>query len=394
MLGLCTSAPLLGIGAEVKAPVLLASPSAFLNQPHYGWVAFSPDGKYMTYSPRGMGAKLHILEVATNKVLYRISAGLVTFTPDSTRFIYIHPIGKWEPMEEKPPYKDDVVDRIKVPAHRVDVYDVKTGKRLHQIPLLQRQPFGVFPHGNILTVAVSDTCIAVADKGAVATIYDLKTGKVAFNVPGRLRSPTRLVLSHDGRWLLTLDSGRHLCTWDLKTRKQDRVLFDHKRRNASEIAISADGRYCCSASHYGDVVLFDRTTGEMKNSNALESAHCRIGLTADGKRVVAHVEPTLFRRRVAKTRERPTEWDTGVRLWDWETEKPPTIVMIPWSAKAEAEMIGKGNFTPHIMTGDGKRFLSADGRTGIMLLDLTAPLPKPEVQPDPKPDRKPEPGKP
>ena len=148
--GLCALAPMLGIRAEEKAPVLVASPSVLLSESHSGVVEFSPDGKYIAYSPsseRTVSHYLYILDAATKKVVHRLGRRPYSFTPDSSRLVFIYPVEKWEPLEARPPYKDDIYDRVKIPLHQLDVYDVKTGKRLHQIPLRRGQPFGTFPGG-------------------------------------------------------------------------------------------------------------------------------------------------------------------------------------------------------------------------------------------------------
>ena len=387
--GLCCLAPLLGRGADdKKSPALDASPSVFLSEKHNGTVAFSPDGKYVVYAPNSekvLSRRLYVLDSATKKVLHRLPPGLYTFTPDSSRLVSICQLEAWEPLEEKPPYKEGLYDRLKVPPHRVDVYDVKTGKRLHEIPLRKGQPYGYFGGGVVTTLAVSDKTFVVAAKDAVATVYDLETGKSLGDVPGKVRLHNFLALSHDGRWLLTVDGKRTLRTWDMKTRKQDRLLYEHMR-DVRAIAISPDGRWCGSAAKRGGFFVFDRTTGEQKAFTYFDTnSPVGMGFTSDGKRVVATIEPTVAPTPPGQAPVKPTKWDMGLRLWDWQKEGPPTAVVFPYSPKTLTEWGNKGRFHPRVMTSDGNRFLSTGGNTGILLLDLKAPGPKREPEPKPEP---------
>ncbi len=387
--GLCGLAPLLGSGADAKkAPVLDASPSVFLNQSHSFEVVFSPDGKYIAYKPRSEKVSSrgwYILDAATKKVLHRLPPGFLTFTPDSTRLVSIRPLQTWEPLPGRPPYKDDMYDRVKIPPHQVDVYDMKTGKRLREIPLRAGQPYGIVNLSPIPTLAVSDKFLVVAAKDAVATVYDLETGKSLGDFPGKVRVHNFLVLSRDGRWLLTLDSKRTLRSWDMKTRKQDRLLYEHMD-DVFAIAISPDGRYCATATRKGAFFVFDRTTGEQKAFTYFNARHPRgLAFTSDGKRIIATVEPRIEESgRPGEAPVKLTKWDMGLRLWDWQKEGPPTAVVFPYTSKTLSEWGSKGRFYPKNMTSDGNRFLSTGGHSGILLLDLKAPPPKPEPDPEPK----------
>ena len=358
---------LLAMAADEAKTTITATPSVFY--PHEcssTLSAISPDGKYVVYAPFRKDPAPHEIRVCdstTKKVIHTFHGGMLgaAFTPDSSRLIChcVHrsPNGSWA-------------------APQIDVHDVKTWKRLREIPLKAGQPGGGGDgHGCPPLFALNNDVVVLSGKNKVATVYDLRTGKVLGDLPGKHRAVS-LALSRDGRWLLTVDNKNVLHTWDVKARKHDRMLYEHISYVES-IAISHDGRWCAFGTSRG-IKVFDRTTGGEKAEGRTDLVRpSAMQFTSDGKRIIAAVGTRMLM---------PDQLDWGLRFWDWQTEDPPTSVISPITPEDTKTWRGKGIFHPWMMTSDGNRFFSVRGGQGRMLLDLKNPNPPPEKKPEPKKD--------
>jgi WD40 repeat protein len=256
----------------------------------------------------------------------------------------------------------------------LDIYDVKTGKRLHAIPLKAKQPVGGGDSSCRIPFAISDNVVVVHGATEAATVYDLGTGKELGDLP-RSDRMGMMALSPDGRWLLASDRKDAVHTWDVKALKYDRLLYEHISR-VNCVAISPDGRWCAFGTDRG-IKVFDRTTGGQKAEGraGLGHATCLV-FSPDAKRIIASVEPRI---------RTPDRVDSHLRFWDWRTEEPPTAVMYSitpdeWSKRWQ----NLGWCRPYVMTSDGNRFLSVGGGQGLLLLDLKNPNPPPEKKPEAK----------
>ncbi len=91
----------------------------------------------------------------------------------------------------------------------------------------------------------------------------------------------------------------------------------------------------------------------------------------------------------------PDQIDFGLRIWDWQTERPPSTVICPVTPpKMMKVWRHMGRFHARLMSDDGNRFLSVGGEGGHLLLDMKNPSPKPIGDLDPEPDEDPMPKKP
>jgi WD40 repeat protein len=380
---LCCLSLLATAADDEKKTTITVTPSVFLRQQHTAFeVALSPDGKTMGYQPHDVSHGLHLLDVATKKILHRlpfVSLGGVTFTPDGTRLVCLRTV------------KGGKRDEKGWPPFRIDIHDVKTGKLLREIPLAAGQPGSGGAGGQAPPFGVSNEIVVVGGRNEVATAYDLKTGNARGDLPGKVRV-TQMALSRDGRWLLASEFSPPykpgeprgtvhttiLHTWDVKARKYDRRLYEHIS-HVMCVAISPDGRWCAFGTMRG-IKVFDRTTGGEKTEGRSGLARARsIAFSADGKRIVA-----AHSRGLAS----PDRMDLGLRFWDWQTEDPPISVVCPFTPEVDKAWRSMGSFQTHVMSSDGNRFLSITGSQGLLLLDLKNPNPPPEKKPEEKPNAK------
>ncbi len=326
--------------------------------------ALSPDGKYVArLLERNDKAEtiMQVHETASGKVLHAfpfLGTQGAAFTPDSTHLVCL-------------------CSHRKDPIYQVEIYDVKSGKQLRTIRLKPGQPWGGGDAYGTPPFGLSNDIVVVGGTKELATVYDLKTGKDLGDLPSDHRA-FFMVLSRDGRWLLTADQKSGILhTWDVKARKHDRKLYEHIHfQGAEAFAISPDGRWCALGTSRG-VKVFDRTTGGEKTEGriGLDRADA-IAFSPDGKRIVASNSYRM---------PSPDRVDFGLRIWDWQTEKPPSTLVCPVTPKMLEAWRHMGRFHARLMSDDGNRFLSVGGEGGHLLLDLKNPNPKPVGEPDEDP---------
>ena len=353
---------------EKKLTTITVKPTIFQREGYSQPIgAISPDGKYVARipNPKGSaGTELRIQETVSKKVLHTFPvAGIhgTTFTPDSTRLVCLC-------TQQNAKHRDGS------PICQVEIYDVKSGKRLRTIPLKIGQPWGGGDACGTPPFGLSNDIVVVGGTKELATVYDLKTGKDLGDLPSDHRA-YHMALSRDGRWLLTMDKKKVMHTWDVKARKHDRKLYEHIK-SVRCIAISPDGRWCALGTMRG-VKVFDRTTGGEKTEGRIGLAWAdAIAFSPDGKRIVASHPYRM---------PSPDQVDFGLRIWDWQTERPPSTVVCPVTPKMLEAWRHMGRFHARLMSDDGNRFLSVGGEGGHLLLDLKNPNPKPVGEPDEDP---------
>ena len=347
---------------EPKLTKITAKPIVFQRRSHSPPIsAISPDGKYVArlLEPNDKAETImQVHETASGKVLHAfpfLGNQGAAFTPDSTRLVCLCAI------------KNEM-------SYRVEIYDVKSGKQLRTIRLKPGQPWGGGDAYGTPPFGLSNDIVVVGGTKELATVYELKTGKDLGDLPSDHRA-YHMALSRDGRWLLTMDKKKVMHTWDVKARKHDRKLYEHIK-SVRCIAISPDGRWCALGTMRG-VKVFDRTTGGEKTEGRIGLAWAdAIAFSPDGKRIVASHPYRM---------PSPDQVDFGLRIWDWQTERPPSTVVCPVTPKMLEAWRHMGRFHARLMSDDGNRFLSVGGEGGHLLLDLKNPNPKPVGEPDEDP---------
>ena len=375
-----------GMAAESPFELITAIPSVFVLIKHnHDEVAISPDGKLITLLETESGShELLVLDAATKKILHRLPRACgysVAFTPDGARLVTI----RLRDADWNPPRGAPIL-------HDVNVFDAKTGKLLHTIPLPKGQPS--LHSGGIAgrkPFALGDDILVVRGTLEGASVYNLKTGKTL----GDLAAGNQLRLasiSRDGRWLLTLDGKRDLRVWDVKRRKLERDL-PRQDSDVEAACISPDGKWCASITDSGRTVVYDRATGGSKASTRVTQRETFRGFyvalsaafTADGKHLVATTfgDPVYLPWREG---DREPQFDRdrsdlGLRFWDWQSDKPVRRVLAPDHLKRKDAWRTLGYFAPLLMSADGTRFVSSGNYGGVLLLDLKKPDWEPNEEP-------------
>jgi RNA polymerase sigma factor (sigma-70 family) len=247
---------------------------------NFGSLTISPDGKLIASvehkesPPNVIGgevplSRIQILDATNGKVVRQIE------TPakkghfgevNAVRFISLSPDGKT--------LAGVAADNF------VYLWNMQTGKELIRIEAVAPSAVAFLPGGKAL---------AVATWGRVIHLHDVATGKELPRGWG-LRQPARSIgMTPDGRTLATPD-GTGVQLWDCATGKRRRRLDGHEGLVIS-VLLSANGRTLLSAGADDTVRTWDRATGKPLGKMTLKLGGDYPGIQAlacspDGKRVV------------------------------------------------------------------------------------------------------------
>jgi WD40 repeat protein len=248
------------------------------------WIGFTPDGKRMvTADGHGGDAWVRFWDVATGRQLREVPISRTQYkqaiSPD-LRF------AAWEADSDVPPPRDDEKPIRPESVNVIDLWDLKTGERLHRLQVSGREVQG-------FTFSGDGKRLASWHRGGRVVLWDIRTGKKRgqFRVPGE---PVALAFAPGGK-SLALGRGdskvvefRHVPGGG----ERGRVLkLDHP---CSGLAFAPDGKFLAVWGG-GRVSIGKVATGKVVYQQKADPS--LLSFSPDGKTLA-------------------TAEEKGIRLWD------------------------------------------------------------------------------
>ncbi len=285
-------------------------------------VAFSPDGKTLVSS---FGSMLHFYELATGKEVRKVEPGgyvkTLLFSPDGRSLVLGgFDIRLWEVASSKTvaQFKWErgvgsvacvalsangkiVAASMDDNTHTVALWDVATGKRLHDF---EGHVGGVHavafsPDGRLLATGAGERNLTPDNR---VRLWKPSTGEPLRELGQGLGLVYSISFSPDGQVLAASNEDGTIRFLDRDTGKELRRLVGH-RGLITSIAFSADGKNLASRGYDRTIRIWDVAAGKERNSfPGNQDQHGSIALSPDGK-VVAE----------------GAYGDRTVRLWDAAT---------------------------------------------------------------------------
>ena len=122
------------------------------------------------------------------------------------------------------------------------------------------------PHpSKVSTIALSPTePILASSSGTTIKLWDLETGQPLRTLSGHLDLVSTIVISPDGKLLISGSADKTIRIWELATGKRLGNLTLHTD-TVLALVLSADGNLLASSSLYDPIVLLDMTTGQERD---------------------------------------------------------------------------------------------------------------------------------
>jgi WD40 repeat protein/beta-lactamase regulating signal transducer with metallopeptidase domain len=244
-------------------------------------VALTPDGKLLAFGGRGV---VHVCEAKTGKELHQLKS------PDgSIRALIFSPDGKSLAVRSS--------------NERVRLWDTASGKELRQLgdvevslPIATRAIVaGLAPTGSETRgVAIStDGGRIAAAAGNTVRVWETATGKEIPLLNGHRRAPSAMILSADGRTIVSWGADRVLRRWEAATGKNLGAF--PSPAGTTLAAFSPDGRLVAQANTDGTVRLVDTATAEERHRVPRSRAIAGLTFSRDGRILAVHVDDNSIR---------------------------------------------------------------------------------------------------
>ncbi|NJM19590.1 MAG: hypothetical protein HC907_13220 [Richelia sp. SM1_7_0] len=285
-------------------------------------IAISPDGNTLVTGGNG----IQIWDVKTGKEIHKIQGhydgfGFVSISPDNRTLISINSdetINIWDKSTaiKIRSIKDKWVNSIAISPDGntlvsgswddkpVKIWDIKTGKLIQTFADIGVDAVAMTPDGNTL----------ITSHGEVK-LRDIRTGKLLHKLNNSF-SVSSIVVSQDGKYLLTNNSGSEVILWDIQTGKSIRTLqetnideyyYKDELKNiisVSYIAISPDSRIVAIGYSDDKIVLQDTNTGKIIHTlNSQVGATFNLAISPDGNTLVS------------------SGYNNNIQIWDIQTGK-------------------------------------------------------------------------
>lgn len=238
----------------------------------------------------------------------------------------------------------------------IKVWDLETGQELLNLTEHKERvnALAVTPDGKkIVSGAGQSTALAGwTSSDNTIKVWDLETGRELFTLEGHTAMINAVAVTPDGRKVISASSDASLKIWDLQTREQLHTLTGHKgiydwrKGEVNDIAITSDGKQAISASSDDlSLIIWDLDSGEkLKSLPVSVGLHGQsvVTITPDGKLAVSGYENSIL-------------------LWDLTDKAWPRY-----------RTLGEhtGDITAVAVTSDGKWAVSASQDITLKIWDL------------------------
>jgi RNA polymerase sigma factor (sigma-70 family) len=350
-------------------------------------VAFSPVGKTLAASG---GSVTRLFDAATGKELLKIDRKAIglRFSPDGKVLVgaVAGTIFRWDAATGKaliPEGGESPIDQVEATADGkriisrgqdgdAQVWDARTGKRLHQVNVSWQRGCAVSPDGRFLAWPAADETVQFKDPdrpnmtytGSRLRLFDVTTGKPVERFDAFAGDANDLFFTADGKTLAAVDHDGTARFWNPATGKLERsvwVAAKGARNSVWRSQLSPDGKVLAVAHQPEGRGLFppfrvnlcDAATGKERHDLPGHYSYVdAMAFSPDGKYLVTCGAPlSAF---VQQRLKRP-----GDQAFVWDVATGQTVARLPGGGTAAA-------FAP-----DGKTLAIAEPDGTIVLRETT-----------------------